>query len=59
VAWEVLENQSLYLEGKEGDLFSMILGVRYCNKITVSAIKNQEHISASQFSNRCSKGRTP
>ncbi|KAF8974575.1 clasp N terminal-domain-containing protein [Flammula alnicola] len=35
VAWEVLESQSIYLEGKEGDLFSMILRVRYCNKINV------------------------
>jgi len=35
VAWEVLESQSSYLDGKEGDLFSMILRVRYRNKVNV------------------------
>ncbi|KAF9485369.1 hypothetical protein BDN70DRAFT_871407 [Pholiota conissans] len=35
VAWEVLECQALYLEGKEGELFSKVLQVRYCNQINV------------------------
>ncbi|KAH9482989.1 Protein STU1 [Psilocybe cubensis] len=35
VVWEMLEGQSTYLEGKEGDIFSMILRVRYCNKLNV------------------------
>lgn len=36
VIWEILESQSTYLEGKEGDLFSVLLRVRYCNKVNVS-----------------------
>ncbi|PPQ79539.1 hypothetical protein CVT25_003421 [Psilocybe cyanescens] len=35
VVWEILEGQSTYLEGKEGDIFSMILRIRYCNKLIV------------------------
>ena len=31
----MLENQAPYLEGKESDLMSMILRVRYCNKLDV------------------------
>jgi len=30
-----LENQSVYLDGKESELFSVIFRVRYCNKFTV------------------------
>jgi CLIP-associating protein 1/2 len=39
VIWEALENQSVYLDGKESELFSTILRVRYSNKITVSTSK--------------------
>jgi len=35
IIWEILENQAPYLEGRESDLMSMILRVRYCNKIDV------------------------
>ncbi|KAJ3513329.1 hypothetical protein NLJ89_g3009 [Agrocybe chaxingu] len=35
IAWEMLESQSVYLEGKEGDMFSMILNVRYSNTANV------------------------
>lgn len=35
VVWEMLENQAPYLEGKEADLFSMLLKVRYSNKLNV------------------------
>jgi len=31
----MLENQAPYLEGRESDLMSIILRVRYCNKIDV------------------------
>ncbi|KAG6886066.1 hypothetical protein C0993_004056 [Termitomyces sp. T159_Od127] len=33
--WELLENQGPYLEGRESDLFSVLLRVRYCNKLNV------------------------
>lgn len=33
--WEMLENQATYLEGREADLFSMMLSLRYCNKVNV------------------------
>ncbi|KAG6855051.1 hypothetical protein C0991_005980 [Blastosporella zonata] len=33
--WEMLENQGKYLEGRESDLFSVLLRVRYCNKLNV------------------------
>ncbi|KAG6812660.1 hypothetical protein H0H92_001610 [Tricholoma furcatifolium] len=33
--WEMLENQVQYLEGRESDIFSVLLRVRYCNKLTV------------------------
>jgi CLIP-associating protein 1/2 len=36
VLWEMLENQAAYVEGREGDIFSMLLTVRYCNKQNVS-----------------------
>ncbi|KAG6880057.1 hypothetical protein C0992_006869 [Termitomyces sp. T32_za158] len=35
VLWELLENQGPYLEGRESDLFSVLLRVRYCNKLNV------------------------
>ncbi|CAA7260161.1 unnamed protein product [Cyclocybe aegerita] len=35
IAWEMLESQSVYLEGKEGDMFLMILNVRYSNTANV------------------------
>jgi CLIP-associating protein 1/2 len=35
IVWEMLENQGPYLEGREADLFSMLLRVRYCNKVNV------------------------
>ncbi|KAJ2931610.1 hypothetical protein H1R20_g5325, partial [Candolleomyces eurysporus] len=35
IVWEMLENQSPYLEGREADLFSMLLNVRYCNQVNV------------------------
>ncbi|KDR83324.1 hypothetical protein GALMADRAFT_85351 [Galerina marginata CBS 339.88] len=35
VVWEILKSQSTHLEGKEGELFSLMLGVRYCNKLDV------------------------
>ncbi|KAF7313627.1 hypothetical protein HMN09_00519100 [Mycena chlorophos] len=28
--WELLENQAVYLEGREGELFSLLLRMRYC-----------------------------
>ncbi|KAJ6629190.1 clasp N terminal-domain-containing protein [Mycena sp. CBHHK59/15] len=28
--WEMLENQSIYIEGREGDVFSLLLRIRYC-----------------------------
>jgi CLIP-associating protein 1/2 len=40
VLWEMLENQAAYLEGREGDIFSMLLTVRYCNKQNVSRNDN-------------------
>lgn len=35
IVWEMLENQTPYLEGREADLFSMLLQVRYCNQVNV------------------------
>lgn len=34
----MLENQATYLEGREADLFSMLLSLRYCNKVNVSTV---------------------
>jgi CLIP-associating protein 1/2 len=31
----MLENQATYLEGREAELFSMLLSLRYCNKVNV------------------------
>ncbi|KAG5646405.1 hypothetical protein DXG03_003455 [Asterophora parasitica] len=33
--WEMLENQAQYIEGRESDLFDVLLRVRYCNKLNV------------------------
>ncbi|KNZ74412.1 Protein STU1 [Termitomyces sp. J132] len=33
--WELIENQGQYIEGRESDLFSVLLRVRYCNKLNV------------------------
>ncbi|KAJ7638613.1 clasp N terminal-domain-containing protein [Roridomyces roridus] len=30
VMWEILENQAIYIEGREGDVFSLLLRSRYC-----------------------------
>jgi CLIP-associating protein 1/2 len=38
--WEILENQPAQLEGKEGEIFSVLLRVRYCNMVNV----RQSHI---------------
>lgn len=32
----MLENQAPYVEGREADIFSTLLRVRYCNKLNVS-----------------------
>ncbi|KAJ7283886.1 clasp N terminal-domain-containing protein [Mycena rebaudengoi] len=28
--WEMLENQAIYVEGREGDVFTLLLRIRYC-----------------------------
>lgn len=38
--WEILENQGPHLEGRESDLFSVLLRVRYCNKLNVLEATN-------------------
>ncbi|KAG2013897.1 hypothetical protein CC2G_010761 [Coprinopsis cinerea AmutBmut pab1-1] len=35
IIWEMLENQAPYLEHREADLFSMLMNLRYCNKVNV------------------------
>ena len=40
----MLENQAPYLEGKEADLFSVLLRVRYCNKVNVRTPCSPFHI---------------
>ncbi|KAF7355127.1 hypothetical protein MSAN_01428300 [Mycena sanguinolenta] len=30
VVWELLENQAIHVEGREGDVFSLLLRIRYC-----------------------------
>ncbi|KAJ7179334.1 clasp N terminal-domain-containing protein [Mycena filopes] len=30
VLWELIENQAIYVEGREGDVFSLLLRIRYC-----------------------------
>ena len=32
----MLDHQALYIEGREADIFSVLLSVRYCNKLNVS-----------------------
>ncbi|TFK76116.1 hypothetical protein BDN72DRAFT_786492 [Pluteus cervinus] len=38
--WEMLEHQAPYLEGREAELFSTLLRVRYCNKLNVLEATN-------------------
>ncbi|EPQ59550.1 hypothetical protein GLOTRDRAFT_136395 [Gloeophyllum trabeum ATCC 11539] len=40
VLWEMLENQAPLLEGHESDIFSVMLQVRYCNKLNVLEATN-------------------
>ncbi|KDQ64807.1 hypothetical protein JAAARDRAFT_684619 [Jaapia argillacea MUCL 33604] len=40
VLWEMLSNQAPYLEGQEAELFSVLLQVRYCNKLNVLEATN-------------------
>lgn len=35
VLWEILEHQSVYLESRETEIFSVLLRIRYCNKSKV------------------------
>ncbi|KAJ7047581.1 clasp N terminal-domain-containing protein [Mycena alexandri] len=30
VLWELIENQAIHIEGREGDVFSLLLRIRYC-----------------------------
>lgn len=38
VLWQMHESLAVHLEGKEAELFSMLLQVRYCNKFNVRAL---------------------
>ncbi|KAJ7507542.1 clasp N terminal-domain-containing protein [Mycena galericulata] len=38
--WEMLENQAIYVEGREGDVFSLLLRIRYCCHHTVLEATN-------------------
>ncbi|KAJ7276185.1 clasp N terminal-domain-containing protein [Mycena haematopus] len=40
VVWELLENQAIHIEGREGDLFSLLLHIRYCCYHTVLEATN-------------------
>ncbi|KIK65484.1 hypothetical protein GYMLUDRAFT_38957 [Collybiopsis luxurians FD-317 M1] len=40
VVWQMLESQSMHLEGREGDVFTLLLRVRYCNKFNVLEATN-------------------
>ncbi|KAJ4472277.1 clasp N terminal-domain-containing protein [Lentinula aciculospora] len=40
VVWQLLESQSMHLEGREGDVFTLLLRVRYCNKFIVLEATN-------------------
>jgi len=40
VLWEMLDNQAIYIEGREADIFSVLLSVRYCNKLNVMEATN-------------------
>ncbi|KAK2466497.1 hypothetical protein APHAL10511_002139 [Amanita phalloides] len=46
--FEMLENQALYLEGKEAELFSILLRVRYCNRHEVLEATNiiRDHLTS-------------
>ncbi|KAF8640074.1 hypothetical protein AX17_001315 [Amanita inopinata Kibby_2008] len=48
VLWEVLENQAPLLEGREADLFSVLLRVRYCNTHEVLEATNmiRDHLTS-------------
>jgi len=35
VLWEMLENQALFLEGREADIFAVLLRIRYCGHPSV------------------------
>ena len=35
VLWELIENQTPYIEGKEADVFSLLLWIRYSGKPNV------------------------
>ena len=35
VVWEMISNQAPFIEGKEGDIFAMLLRVRFRNKLSV------------------------
>ncbi|THH33792.1 hypothetical protein EUX98_g406 [Antrodiella citrinella] len=35
VLWEMLENQALFLEGREADIFAVLLRIRYCGQPSV------------------------
>ncbi|KAG9219191.1 hypothetical protein CCMSSC00406_0001601 [Pleurotus cornucopiae] len=40
VLWEMMEHQASYLEGREADMFSVLLRVRYCQKPNVLSATN-------------------
>jgi len=40
VLWEMLENQALHIEGREAAIFSLLLTIRYCNKLDVLEATN-------------------
>jgi len=40
VLWEMLENQAPYLEGRESDMFTLLLQIRYSNKTNVFEATN-------------------
>ncbi|KAJ6599260.1 clasp N terminal-domain-containing protein [Mycena vulgaris] len=40
VLWEMLENQAFYIEGREADVFSLLLRIRYCCHHTVLEATN-------------------
>ena len=35
VLWEMLENQAPLIEGREADIFAVLLRIRYCGQATV------------------------
>ncbi|KAF7352974.1 hypothetical protein MVEN_01265000 [Mycena venus] len=40
VLWELLENQAIYIDGREGDVFSLLLRIRYCSHHNVLEATN-------------------